>query len=33
MQRKNHRLTEWHDFCDWISKLPYAFELITFNID
>ena len=29
--RKNHRLTEWHTFCDWISQLPYAKELITFD--
>lgn len=27
-QRKNHRLTEWHAFCDWIKTLPYAEELI-----
>ena len=26
--RKNHKLDEWHDFCDWIESLPYA-ELIT----
>lgn len=26
--RKNHKLTEWHDFCRWIEGLPYA-ELIT----
>ena len=26
--RKNHRLTEWHDFCKWIERLPYS-ELIT----
>lgn len=26
--RKNHRLDEWHTFCDWIKKLPYA-KLIT----
>ena len=26
--RKNHRLDEWHTFCDWISELPYS-ELIT----
>ena len=26
--RKNHRLDEWHIFCDWIETLPYA-ELIT----
>jgi hypothetical protein len=21
-------LIEWHEFCDWIEKLPYAKELI-----
>jgi hypothetical protein len=26
--RKNHRLSEWHDFCKWIYELPYS-ELIT----
>lgn len=26
--RKNHKLDEWHDFCDWIESLPYS-ELIT----
>ena len=26
--RRNHKLTEWHTFCDWISTLPYAKELI-----
>lgn len=26
--RKNHRLDEWHVFCDWIKALPYS-ELIT----
>lgn len=26
--RKNHKLDEWHDFCDWIETLPYS-ELIT----
>ena len=26
--RKNHKLDEWHDFCDWIEKLPYS-KLIT----
>lgn len=25
--RKNHKLDEWHDFCDWIESLPYS-ELI-----
>lgn len=22
--RKNHKLTEWHTFCDWIKALPYS---------
>lgn len=26
--RKNHKLTEWRDFCSWIEQLPYS-ELIT----
>ena len=25
--RKNHKLAEWHTFCDWILSLPYANEL------
>lgn len=25
--RKNHKLDEWHTFCDWIKSLPYS-ELI-----
>ena len=25
--RKNHKLDEWHTFCDWIRGLPYS-ELI-----
>ena len=28
--RRNHKLDEWHTFCDWIEKLPYS-ELITGN--
>ena len=28
-QRKNHKLREWTDFCDWIKTLPYSGELIT----
>src|SRR5574344_3122291 len=27
-QRRNHRLREWHQFCEWIETLPYAKELI-----
>lgn len=26
--RKDHKLDEWHTFCDWIEGLPYS-ELIT----
>lgn len=26
--RKNHKLVEWHEYCDWIKTLPYAEELI-----
>jgi hypothetical protein len=26
--RKNHKLTEWHTFCDWIETLPYAEGII-----
>lgn len=32
-QRKLHRLTEWHSFCDWVKTLPYAEELILYNLD
>lgn len=28
MQRKTHRLPDWHTFCKWIETLPYAKELI-----
>lgn len=27
-KRKNHKLDEWHTFCDWIRSLPYS-EIIT----
>lgn len=26
--RRNHKLAEWHTYCDWILTLPYAHELI-----
>lgn len=26
--RREHKLTEWHEFCDWIRSLPYAKEII-----
>ena len=29
--RRNHKLDEWHTFCDWIESLPYS-ELITGSI-
>ena len=32
-QRKDHKLSEWHQFCGWIKTLPYAKELITVGID
>lgn len=28
LQRKNHRLPEWKEFCNWIETLPHAEELI-----
>ena len=28
IQRKNHRLSSWHEFCTWIEKLPYSKQLI-----
>lgn len=27
-QRHNHKLEEWHIYCDWIKSLPYAEEFI-----
>lgn len=30
--RRNHKLDEWHTFCDWIERLPYS-ELITGKTD
>lgn len=29
--RKDHKLDEWHVFCDWIEKSPYSCELIIFK--
>ena len=31
-QRCNHKLTEWHQFCDWIKTLPYANDLVLYGI-
>lgn len=28
IQRHNHRLPMWHDFCAWIESLPFSDELI-----
>ena len=28
IQRKDHRLPEWREFCKWIETLPYAEELL-----
>ena len=30
--RRNHKLDEWHVFCEWIQNLPYA-ELITDKVE
>lgn len=30
--RRNHKLDEWHDFCNMIEELPYGKELICYNI-
>ena len=30
-QRRYHKLTEWHRFCEWIESLPYGKELITYE--
>ena len=27
--RRNHKLPEWHVYCDWIRSLPYAEDLTT----
>lgn len=32
IQRKDHRLPEWREFCKWIETLPYAKELICYEI-
>lgn len=28
LSRKDHKLDEWHDFCDWINDLPYSEVII-----
>lgn len=32
VQRRNHRLPEWKEFCEWIDSLPLANELITIGL-
>lgn len=32
IHRKNHKLDEWREFCEWIKKLPYS-EIITGDQD
>ncbi len=29
--RKNHKLEEWHTYCDWIKQLPYFNDLFIEN--
>ena len=29
--RKDHKLSEWHTFCDWVKTLPYAEDLILYK--
>lgn len=29
--RKNHKLSEWHTYCDWIKSLPYFKEICLEN--
>ena len=31
-QRRNHKLTEWHTFCDTLLTLPYANEFIAYGV-
>lgn len=31
--RKNHKLVEWHTYCDWILTLPYTKELFLHESD
>lgn len=31
--RKDHKLAEWHTFCDWIKLLPYGEEIIICSDD
>ena len=33
IQRRNHRLPMWRDFCRWIEGLPFAKELILIGLN
>lgn len=33
VQRKNHRLPHWREFCKWIKSLPLAEELILIGLE
>ena len=33
IQRRNHRLPMWQDFCAWIESLPFANELILVGLN
>ena len=33
LNRKSHKLNEWHDFCDMIDTLPYSSDLISIKRD
>jgi hypothetical protein len=26
--RRHHKLTEWHEYCDWLESLPYFKEIV-----
>ena len=30
-QRQHHKLSEWHQYCEWIESLPYSEDLITYT--
>ena len=30
-QRQHHKLSEWHQYCQWIESLPYSADLITYT--
>lgn len=30
-QRQHHKLSEWHQYCEWVESLPYADDLIIYT--